>query len=537
MLKKGLLVSTLFLSSFASQNITLSWLNEKPKSVAKDFYIYRYLSQDITSNQALEALSGVKYLGNSILYRFAKKYKDKDFKYYINCMKMATSKIIHKEDYCIEAGLSVYDATKLTKTQLNKVIKKVDNSYPALAKKLEVLSSASPFQQLLLSDTDTFFETFNEAGGYYRKTIFNQFFPKQFIKKIKKDKRFYQTIKLIVTNIGMTKAQKSLLHLSSEGLDFTSTFHLAINAIRYDKIKLSLNYLEDAYKKAYYQSDKDNILFWQYKLTNDKKYLKTLANSWDVNLYTLIANEELKQKQKNIYYTIKQQNKKSSYNISDPFSWLPILNKSRNIGDKGYKHYQDIFSSSDTLGHLAFLSERYHRYKRSYYITPYKEYFQGIKPKRKALLYAIARQESRFIPSSISPAYAMGMMQIMPFLSKAIAKELKESYDIDKQLEPKTNIRYANHHINYLERKLKHPLFIAYGYNGGIGYTTRTIKQGLFKKGKYEPYLSMELLKYDETKKYGKKVLANYFIYHNYLNNDQIKLSTLINQINNNAIF
>ena len=537
MFKKGLLVLTLALSSFASQDITLSWLKDKPKSVAKDFYIYRYLSQDITSDQALEALSGVRYLGNSILYRFANRYEDKDFRYYISCMKMTTSKLIYKEDYCIEAGLSVYDATKLDKNQIKNVISKVDDSYPVLAKKLEVLSSASPFQKLLLSDIDTFFETFNEAGGYYRKTVFNQFFPKSFLKKIKEDKRFNQTIKLIVTNIGMSKAQKSLLHLDSKNLTFDSTFHLAINAIRHNKIELSLSYLKDAYNKAYYQSDKDNILFWQYKLTNNKSYLETLANSWDVNLYTLIANEELNKEQKNIYYTIEQKNKKNSYDISDPFSWLPILNKTKKIDQKEYKQYKDIFSSSDTLGHLAFISERYYRYKKSYYITPYKEYFYGIDPKRKALLYAIARQESRFIPSSISHAYAMGMMQIMPFLSKAIAKELKEPYDIDKQLEPKTNIRYANHHLNYLERRLKHPLFIAYGYNGGIGYTKRTIKEGLFKKGKYEPYLSMELLKYDETKKYGKKVLANYFIYHNHLNSDKIKLSTLINQINYNQIF
>ena len=120
-------------------------------------------------------------------------------------------------------------------------------------------------------------------------------------------------------------------------------------------------------------------------------------------------------------------------------------------------------------------------------------------------------------------------MQIMPFLSKAIAKQLKESYDIDKQLTPKTNIRYGIHHLKYLKKALRHPLFIAYAYNGGIGFTKRMLKEGLFKKGKFEPFLSMELLPYDETKKYGKKVLANYFIYQNYLNSkDKISFDKLI---------
>ena len=44
----------------------------------------------------------------------------------------------------------------------------------------------------------------------------------------------------------------------------------------------------------------------------------------------------------------------------------------------------------------------------------------------------------------------------------------------------------------------------------------------------------MELLPYDETKKYGKKVLANYFIYQNYLNkNNKVKFDILIKNIIN----
>jgi len=196
--------------------------------------------------------------------------------------------------------------------------------------------------------------------------------------------------------------------------------------------------------------------------------------------------------------------------------------------------YESIFTTKETLGHLAFVKERYTRYRKSYFVTPYEEYLNGVNNKRKALIYAIGRQESRFIPTSISPAFAMGTMQIMPFLSKAIAKELKEPYDIDKQLTAKTNLRYANYHLNYLERNLKHPLFIAYAYNGGIGFTKRLLKTNLFKKGKYEPFLSMELLPYDETKKYGKKVLTNYLIYNNYFNKEnKLSFNRLIKDIKN----
>ena len=125
----------------------------------------------------------------------------------------------------------------------------------------------------------------------------------------------------------------------------------------------------------------------------------------------------------------------------------------------------------------------------------------------------------------------MGVMQIMPFLSRAIAKELKDIYNINEQLKPEVNLRYANHHLNFLEKKLKHPLLISYAYNGGIGFTKNIVLKRYFKNNKYDPYLSMEMLPYNETRKYGKKVLANYYVYANYLG-ENISIKELFKTIN-----
>ena len=77
------------------------------------------------------------------------------------------------------------------------------------------------------------------------------------------------------------------------------------------------------------------------------------------------------------------------------------------------------------------------------------------------------------------------------------------------------------------------PLFIAYAYNGGARYTRTQLKKGLFKeKNRFEPFLSMELISYAETREYGKKVLANYYIYNNYLNKENpISLSTIFQSL------
>jgi soluble lytic murein transglycosylase len=526
-----LFIFTTFVFASTNDKITLEWLKKQPTSFAKDFYIWRYLDENITSEESNQALSQVRYLNNKILYRYINKSDDINLQEYKKCMRSQTKDLLNKEDYCIEAGLSIYDATKLSSENLNNIIKKAKKEYPLFTKKLEILQSKMPFQVLSRSSKDTFFDTFNECGGIYRVKYFNHYFSKRLLTKLKDDKKFAQTIKLIVTNLKMTKAQISLLKLNPEGLDFKSVFHLAINAIRHKKEDLALVYLENAFEKAYYRMQKDNIIFWQYQLTKDIKYLNLLSTSWDVNIYTLYANNFLKQENKNIIYDIKQTKEKvKGFDIANPFDWLEVLRETKKMDETKFLKYQSVFTNNETLGHLAFIKERFDGYKKSYFVRPYEKYLEDMNTNRKALIYAIGRQESRFIPTSISTAYALGTMQIMPFLSRAISKDLKEAYNIDDQLNAKTNLRYANYHLNYLDKHLSHPLFIAYAYNGGIGFTKRLLKTELFKSGKYEPYLSMELLPYDETKKYGKKVLTNYYVYNNYFNKkSSIKFDILMN--------
>jgi soluble lytic murein transglycosylase len=523
----------LFLNTLhSSQNISKNWLEKQPRSYAKDFYIWRYLNQNITPNEAIWALGEARYVNNKLLYRYAKKLNHKETNQVIKCMKSSAKNLLNTNADCIEVGLSTYKATKLSKKELESIITKVQNKYPNSAKRFAILHAPTPFLELLKNENAVFFDTFNQCGGKFRVQHFNHHLPLEVIDKLRNDKKkFAQTIKLIVTNPKLTKIQKSLLNINTKGLEHKTVFFLAINAIKHKKKQIALSYLQKAYKNAYFQFDKDKVLYWQYRLTNDKNFLQQLSNSWDVNLYSLIANELQNKKITNAIFDIKQQKNATHYDTTNPFAWLKVLRNSKKMNDKKMQNYNKLFTTQETLGHLAFVKERYDRYRNSYFVNPYKEYIKNYPKQRQALINAIARQESRFIPTSISTAYALGVMQIMPFLSKAIAKELKEKYYIDKQLEAKTNIRYADHHLNFLEKRLDHPLFIAYAYNGGIGFTRRVLKSGLFQSGIYEPYLSMELIPYDESKRYAKKVLLNYVMYYNNTHEKKIKMINLLQKV------
>ena len=522
------------LSSFAisSIEITKEWLQTKPRSYAKDFYIWRYLDQDITPQEAIWALGEANRVNNKLFFRYAKKLNHKETSRVVQCMRMDQNKLVLEDNNCIELGLSAYKATKLSRNQRDKLIDQLQEQYPQKVNILKIINSPIAFQILTNSDTDTFYDTFLQVGGKFRAENFNYHLPKKTISKLKKDKKnFQRVIRKIVIEPRLTKLQQSLLHIQSKELNHHSTFYLAINAIKHKEYKNALEYLKDSYNKAYYMFDKDKVLFWQYKLTQSKEYLQKLSNSWDINIYSLYAKETLNKKIDNLVFDFETDQEKSDFNTSDPFAWLKVLNDSKNIDSGKMEYYKKLFNTQETSGHLAFVQERFSKYQKGYFPTPYKDLTKNYTKQRTALINAIARQESRFIPTSISHSYAQGVMQIMPFLSRALAKQMDEEYDIDKQLEAKTNIRYAHKHLDWLEKQLKHPLLIAYAYNGGIGFTKRMLKSGIFKKGKFEPFLSMELVPYDESKKYGKKVLANYIIYYNQTHEKKIHVTSELEKL------
>ncbi|RXJ87599.1 lytic transglycosylase domain-containing protein [Arcobacter sp. CECT 8985] len=514
--------------------VTLNWLKDKPKSITKDFYILQYLKSDITPNQALTALSMVNYVNRKIFFEFAKKFKDDETLAVAQCMRASAKELISTYDDCVKVGLSLYGATKLSQTQLNQAVQLVQDKYPNFAQQLKIISSSIPFTRVISTSVDNFYEIYLSVGNSFRIDYLNYKLPKSTMEKIKNDKRFEQLIKYSITNPKLDLLSKSFLNIDDTNLSSDTSFYLALNELKNNDFKTALFYLDNADKKAYSNSIKNKILFWKYLITYDKQYLNKLSNSTYIDLYSLYAKELLNKKiDTNIKYDISlQQNEPSLFNTSDPFSWLKVL-RDNNLDDTKINYYKTIFTDEKTKPFLAYVLNKYNHYKDNYYLTPYKSYLKEYSTKRQALVYALGRQESRFIPSSLSVSYAQGVMQIMPFLSKYIAKQLKDNYSIFDQFDAKTNLKYANYHLDNLEKKLDNPLFIAYSYNGGYGYFLSLKKLGLFtKKGFFEPFMSMELISYNETREYGKKVLANYYIYLKHLNKkSSFKLSSIFENL------
>ena len=515
--------------------VTLDWLEQKPKSYAKDFFIIQYLEQE---NLSFENAKIAYEMGNgkneTLKKIFNKKYKTSaplDLK----CYRASIEELKKEDSKCIALGLSLQEATKLSKEDLNFFISRLD-SYPTLKNDLQIIASDNPFNALINSDINKFYRLFFDLGSEYRINFLNKFMNSEFINKLSNEEEFERFLKYVVHDNNLKNIQKSLISLKDNNqLPPHILFSLGINAVNNNSEDSAYLFFYNAFNKSYLKADKDKSLFWMYLVTQNQSFLQELTKSWDNSIYTLYAKELFDVNIDNIIYNIDLKNEKTSFDVHDAFKWMDVVEDTKkNIDDAKLSKYYNLFSDESTLPHYAFVLQRYNKYKVQYFITPYRDEIKNYDVNKQVLLYSLARQESLFIPSSISFSSAQGVMQIMPFLSSDIAKELKEDYNIYEQFVPKTNIRYGSFHLDTLMKQFdNNPLFIAYAYNGGAGYTKSQLKKGLFKeKNKYEPFLSMEMISYPETREYGKKVLSNYYIYNNYLNSEnKITFSTIFQSL------
>ncbi|CAG9960201.1 lytic transglycosylase domain-containing protein, partial [Campylobacter lari] len=340
--------------------------------------------------------------------------------------------------------------------------------------------------------------------------------------ELAKEKEFTNFVKEIIIKKKSPLIRKSLVNVDANLTFQDNAFYLGVNAILENDDKKALEFFQVAKDTFKSKPLVDNANFWVYLITQDKKYLDELAQSDSLNIYSLYARE-LKDLPLPKIEELNPKKQKNNFDMKDPFAWQKLAREIAKGTPNELENLAKDFYTKENIAIYAYIKERAEGFKKHYFIMPYFEYLKDYSIQRKAMILALARQESRFIPTAISTSYALGIMQFIPFLANHIGnKELQiPNFDQDMLFDPKTAYTFANHHLDYLESKLSSPVFVAYAYNGGIGFATRMLKrEDMFRAGKYEPFLSMELVPYAESRVYAKKVLANYIVYLHLLNDN-----------------
>jgi len=148
------------------------------------------------------------------------------------------------------------------------------------------------------------------------------------------------------------------------------------------------------------------------------------------------------------------------------------------------------------------------------YLAPFRADFDAAAKAHDvdvALLYGIARQESRFIPAIVSSAGAIGLMQLMPGTAKWVAKQTGHAdFRGGTQVaETELNTHFGAFYFKYwLDRLDRMPALAAAAYNAGPGRA-----QAWRPVAPLEGAIWVETIPFNETRDYVKKVLANAVIY------------------------
>jgi len=163
----------------------------------------------------------------------------------------------------------------------------------------------------------------------------------------------------------------------------------------------------------------------------------------------------------------------------------------------------------------------------NYPIISTPKIINGRKIPESAFILSIIRQESEFDLSAHSHAGARGLMQLMPYTAKLVAKQAKMPYSKSRLTrDPEYNINLGSHYIAglILEYDGAYPFAIA-AYNAGpkrVRYWKKINKNPQKNQINYVDWI--ELIKFKETRNYVQRVLENYNVYRYILEKKPIKI-------------
>jgi len=160
------------------------------------------------------------------------------------------------------------------------------------------------------------------------------------------------------------------------------------------------------------------------------------------------------------------------------------------------------------------------------YMTPWRSEFAAAARDQnidEELLYAIARQESRFAPDIVSSAGAVGLMQLMPGTARWVAKQMARSdFSTARIAQVDLNTQFGAYYFKYWHERLdRMPALAAAAYNAGPSRAQawRPLAAPL------EGAIWVETIPFNETRDYVKRVLANTMVYTRTLDRPYVALT------------
>jgi soluble lytic murein transglycosylase len=153
-----------------------------------------------------------------------------------------------------------------------------------------------------------------------------------------------------------------------------------------------------------------------------------------------------------------------------------------------------------------------------------------------AAVYAIAKQESHFQVDAVSGVGARGLMQLMPATAKETAQKLGVDYSQTRLTsDPAYNALLGSTYLAAQLKRFEGSLVLAAAaYNAGGGNANKWIATyGDPRTSNVDPVVWVELIPFQETRKYVQRVLGNYVVYRTRLGDSGLTITDVLRRIPN----
>lgn len=137
-------------------------------------------------------------------------------------------------------------------------------------------------------------------------------------------------------------------------------------------------------------------------------------------------------------------------------------------------------------------------------------------PVDKAMIYAVARQESQFNPRTLSSAKAMGLMQVTPAAGREVAKQTGATYNETRLMTDQSyNVQFGAAELGMLMDNYDgNPILVFAAYNAGRGSVRKWFERyGDPRDKDVDPVDWVEAIPFSETRNYVQRVMENYMVY------------------------
>jgi soluble lytic murein transglycosylase len=126
------------------------------------------------------------------------------------------------------------------------------------------------------------------------------------------------------------------------------------------------------------------------------------------------------------------------------------------------------------------------------------------------LVASLIRQESEFNPGAVSRANALGLMQLLPKVGSAVAKQEKlKHFSSDQLFTPEINLQLGTRYFREMVDKFGAFEYALAAYNAGTNRVDDWLGQGKYR----DPQEFVESIPFTETREYVQAILRNANVY------------------------